>query len=60
MKFESRLNYVILYRSDFRTVQDGSGDSFFDDLLNQLGIKEPNRFDRLELNGMVNGEVSAD
>ena len=31
------------YRSDFRMVQDGSGDDFFDELLEALGIPEEKR-----------------
>ena len=31
---------ITLYRSDFKSPQDGSGDSFFDEYLTDLGEKE--------------------
>ena len=36
---------VVLERNDFQLVQDGSGDSFFDELLESLGVPIDGRED---------------
>ena len=34
------MKYITFYRRDFKEVEDGSGASFFDDLLYSVGIKK--------------------
>ncbi len=40
---------VTLYRSDFTDVQDGSGDSMFDTLLEMLGEMDTRNIETLEM-----------
>lgn len=40
---------ITLYRKDFRDVQDDSGDSFFDDLLDNLGIPRDDEIEEVNL-----------
>ena len=40
---EKEMKTVVLERDDFRLVQDGSGDSLFDDILESIGIPEMGR-----------------
>ena len=37
------MKHIVLERDDFKIVQDGSGESFFDDILANLGIPADGR-----------------
>lgn len=40
---------ITLYRKDFRQIQDGSGDSFFEDLLESLDIPRNDEIEQVEI-----------